>query len=358
MADDGGREGPLAAWPRGAAMAWRRSTWSCPAAARPGRSSGRRLNDTKFYPDASDTADALLRNADGHVPTGQWAEAIEIYQRVIQQFGDKVATSRTTPGGEPSEDSRLSVDARRECQRRIAALPPEARALYRARVDAQAERWYRQGLRGRDRACCGGWSTRRFAAPGATTRSTCWATSRSRTAGSRRRWRPTASSSPTARATGRAWSTPTRASTWPGSRPRSCSAGPRSARPAGPGRPGGVRRRLSRAAGRSPAARPATGDLAEASGDRLAPPAQPDGRWPTFAGSPTRTRVVPGPIDVGSLQWRVDLEPIEPARSCTPRDRPMGGRPPRGPARPAPRLSPDRRRRPGDRLRRQPDPRL
>ena len=50
--------------------------------------------------------------------------------------------------------------------------------------------------------------------------------------------------------------------------------------------------------------------LAEAlRSDGLAPPAQPDGRWPTFAGSPTRTRVVPGTIDVGSLQWRVELEP-------------------------------------------------
>src|SRR4051812_31748741 len=45
----------------------------------------------KFYPDFSDTADALLRNAAGHARDGQWAEAVELYQRVIQQFGDKVA---------------------------------------------------------------------------------------------------------------------------------------------------------------------------------------------------------------------------------------------------------------------------
>src|SRR5205807_2424878 len=36
-------------------------------------------------------------------------------------------------------------------QRRLAALPAEARALYRARVDDQAERWYRQGAARRDR---------------------------------------------------------------------------------------------------------------------------------------------------------------------------------------------------------------
>src|SRR5262249_1889390 len=52
--------------------------------------------------------------------------------------------------------------------------------------------------------------------------------------------------------------------------------------------------------------------------DRLAPPVQPDGRWPTFAGSATRTQVVPTPIDVGSLLWRVPLTPVTPG---TPRYR-------------------------------------
>ena len=41
--------------------------------------------------------------------------------------------------------------------------------------------------------------------------------------------------------------------------------------------------------------------------DHRAPPAQPDSRWPTFAGAFSRTRVVAEPIDVGSLQWRVSL---------------------------------------------------
>src|ERR1700761_5195768 len=39
--------------------------------------------------DTSTTAEALLRNADNHARGGQYAEAIEFYQRVIQQFGDK-----------------------------------------------------------------------------------------------------------------------------------------------------------------------------------------------------------------------------------------------------------------------------
>ena len=84
---------------------------------------------------------------------GQWAEAVEIYQRVIQQFGDKVAKlPKDDPAGDPTGDSVLFVDLRQFCQRRLAALPPEARAIYRARVDAQAERWFRQGAASRDRS--------------------------------------------------------------------------------------------------------------------------------------------------------------------------------------------------------------
>ena len=48
--------------------------------------------------------------------------------------------------------------------------------------------------------------------------------------------------------------------------------------------------------------------------DHLPPAAQPDSRWPTFAGAFSRTRVVAEPIDVGSLQWRVSLERIVPNR--------------------------------------------
>ncbi len=44
--------------------------------------------------------------------------------------------------------------------------------------------------------------------------------------------------------------------------------------------------------------------------DHLAQPSQPDSRWPTFAGSLRRTKIVTGPVDVGSKQWRVELEKI------------------------------------------------
>ncbi len=51
--------------------------------------------------------------------------------------------------------------------------------------------------------------------------------------------------------------------------------------------------------------------------DHLEPPGHPDSRWPTFAGSLKRTRVVPGPIDVGQVQWRVELEKVATERIPT-----------------------------------------
>ena len=45
--------------------------------------------------------------------------------------------------------------------------------------------------------------------------------------------------------------------------------------------------------------------------DHLALPSQPDSRWPTFAGSLRRSKVAAGPIDVGSTQWRVELERVQ-----------------------------------------------
>ena len=55
-------------------------------------------SSAKFYPDSSDTAEALLRNAASHARDRQWSAAIEIYQRVIDQFGDKVARFPTDDG--------------------------------------------------------------------------------------------------------------------------------------------------------------------------------------------------------------------------------------------------------------------
>ena len=225
------------------------------------------------------------------------------------------------------------MDGRRYCHRCVAQLPPEAREIYRSRADRLAERWYREGAARRAMDCSAAWSTRRSAVPGATTRWSSWATWRSRTGGSARRWRCTASwcrtgpTIPFALVHPDPVGRPGR-----GSRPRNGCAGPhREARRAGPtsrNSRGDTRRR--RAPGRpqrAPTRRSWPHSLAA---DRLETPGQPDGRWPTFAGSPRRTRIVPGPIDVGQVQWRVEIEKVSTTRSRISRFGAMrepGGRP-------------------------------
>ena len=54
------------------------------------------------------------------------------------------------PGTDPANEFVLYVDGRRYCHRCIAQLPPEAREIYRNRVDQLAGRWYREGAARRD----------------------------------------------------------------------------------------------------------------------------------------------------------------------------------------------------------------
>jgi hypothetical protein len=95
----------------------------------------------KFLPDWSGQADKLLDTAADHAKDRQWSEAINIYQRVIDQFEGKVAKLPSDAiGADASGDFVLYVDERRFCHAAIAHLPPEAREIYRNRIDGLAER--------------------------------------------------------------------------------------------------------------------------------------------------------------------------------------------------------------------------
>jgi cellulose synthase operon protein C len=269
---------------------------------------------TKFYTDFSDTADALLRNAASHSRDGQWPEAVEIYQRVIQQFGEKVARlPKDDPGGDPSGESVLYVDVRRFCQQRLAQLPPEARAVYRGRVDAQAERWYRQGEERRDRvrlrrvvdeAFCSSWGDDAVELLGDL------AFQEGRFDESLDDYRRLVADE------GHAASRFVHPD--PSVDLARVAAKKLLCRQALGIEPPGDKE-LAIFARTYPNA---SGMLAGRDGlylttlaaafrlDQLAPVVQTDNRWPTFAGASTRTRVVAEPVDVGSLQWRVDLEPV------------------------------------------------
>ncbi len=144
-------------------------------------------------------------------------------------------------------------------------------------------------------------------------RSSCWAIWRFRMDDSGRRGRHTGGSWRTIPRIHSRWCIPIRRLSWRGLRPRSCCAGLRR------GRIRLARADLSEFRRRYPGA---TGALAGRKGgyaeivaealelDSLGPPRERGNRWPTFAGSFERTRIVPAAIDVGSLQWKVDLEKV------------------------------------------------
>ena len=243
---------------------------------------------------------------------------MEIYQRVIQQFGDKVARlPKDDPSGDKTGESVLYVDLRQFCQGRLAALPPEARAIYRNRVDAQAERWYRQGAAEGDRgalrrvvemAFCSSWGDDALELLGDL------AFQDGRFAEAIAAYRQLVPDHPTAHP-GLIYPDPSVDLARVAAKKLLCRAA-LGDEPPSPGTWRRSPRRIRSRRGTRRAERAILTILAEAlRSDGLALPASPDGRWPTFAGSPTRSRVVPGTIDVGSFQWRVELESISPGRT-------------------------------------------
>jgi outer membrane protein assembly factor BamB/tetratricopeptide (TPR) repeat protein len=88
----------------------------------------------------SPSAAQRLESARKLVRAGQLAEAVDEYQRLLEEAGDKLAPL----------DDRAFVQVRWLCHLDLAALPPEGLRLYRNRVDAQARRWFEQGAATRD----------------------------------------------------------------------------------------------------------------------------------------------------------------------------------------------------------------
>ena len=169
---------------RGTAGAcWRERAGARPRIGRPRNSS----------PDTSGQADKLLINAANLAQDRQWSEAINIYQRVIDQFGDKVVMlPKDEAGADASGDFGLYVDERRFCHAAIAQLPPEARAIYRNRIDGLAERWFRAGSEpARSRSAPPRGRPGFLQLVGRRRARAAWETWRFRTADSVKRWRCT-----------------------------------------------------------------------------------------------------------------------------------------------------------------------
>jgi cellulose synthase operon protein C len=312
-------------------MSWFRSSWNGPshlarcfalcglvglAALVAGTAWGQAPNrpSSKFYPDSSDAAEKFLRNAANLARARQWSEAIDLYQRVIDQFGDKVAKlPRDEPGGDSTGDFALYVEGRRFCHRALAHLPPEAREIYRNRFDSVAERWFRQGVKKRDvatlrrvvdQAFCSSWGDDALELLGDL------AFQDGRFGEALANYNHLVAEHPDDTAV-LIHPDPSVDLAGVAAKKLLCRAA------VGEYPPGTAD--LAEFARLYPGA---TGSLAGRTGeytqvlndalksDNLGPVTQPDSRWPTFAGSFRRTKVVPGPIDVGSMQWRVELDKV------------------------------------------------
>ena len=281
------------------------------------RAQGGGRNGARFVPDSSEEAERKLRNAATHVRDQQWAEAIDIYQRVIDLYGDKVVKRpKDEPGIDRAGDFTLYVSARRYCHQSIAQLPPEARDLYRKRADGLAERWFQDGARRRDvsllrrvinQAFCSSWGDDALELAGDL------AFQDGRFDEALALYDQLVSDRPNDPSV-LLYPDPSVDLAVIAAKKLLCRA--LGENPPGKADLDAFAKRYPDASGSLAGKKgPFTTIIAQAlASDHLELPAHNEGRWPTFAGSPRRTRIVPSPIDVGQVQWRVELEKVAAGR--------------------------------------------
>jgi outer membrane protein assembly factor BamB len=89
-----------------------------------------------------------LNAADRLIARKAWAAGVDEYLRLIEEGGDDLVPEESAE--ERIASTRRSVQLRRLCHLRIAALPPEALRHYRGRVDGQARRLFERGAAAHD----------------------------------------------------------------------------------------------------------------------------------------------------------------------------------------------------------------
>ncbi|MBN2024654.1 MAG: PQQ-binding-like beta-propeller repeat protein [Pirellulales bacterium] len=99
------------------------------------------LDETVALDRADSQVAARIERAKALLADRQWDEAIGTLRQVMEESGEKL-----WPAG-----PRRFVPVANHAQQLLLEMPPEALALYRARVDPLAERWYRQGVKTHDR---------------------------------------------------------------------------------------------------------------------------------------------------------------------------------------------------------------
>jgi outer membrane protein assembly factor BamB len=98
------------------------------------------LSDSVHLDEADSATKTHLEQVRAFLTNQQYDEAIETLRSVMEDDTGKVI----------AVSPRRYISVRDYCQLQIAELPPAALAIYRNRVDPQAEKWYRQGLADHD----------------------------------------------------------------------------------------------------------------------------------------------------------------------------------------------------------------
>lgn len=99
------------------------------------------LSDRVQLERADATVQTYLARAKAYLGDRRWNEAVDTLLQVMESSGNRLL--------EVTDRRLVSLD--QYCQLQLVSLPPEALAIYRSRVDAQAQKWYEQGIAGRDR---------------------------------------------------------------------------------------------------------------------------------------------------------------------------------------------------------------
>jgi len=100
------------------------------------------LSDAIDVPEVDTATKARLEQAAAFVADQQWDEAIEALLQVMENDSGRVI----------AVSERRYASVRDYCHLRLAALPNEALAIYRTRVDAQARRLYEEAMAAKDPA--------------------------------------------------------------------------------------------------------------------------------------------------------------------------------------------------------------
>jgi len=102
------------------------------------------LSETVQLDRADNTVRATMDRVREYLDDQQWDEAVQALSEMMEQTGNKLLSVT-------EEDERRFISVRDYCQLQLSALPPEALALYRSRVDPSARKWCQEGIARRDR---------------------------------------------------------------------------------------------------------------------------------------------------------------------------------------------------------------